>query len=138
MRSSRPEASLGIGRALTLIEVLASLAIVGGAVTLMLVVNANSLMRLSEGDLQLDAQSLARELIAGWTLAGEDVTQAGSGTVDGLDDWSWARWSEEAEIASDVNVRKVFLELRYGQPSDSRDWTRQFEWLVSNEQHRID
>ena len=138
MRLRRSETSPGIGRALTLIEVLASLTIVGGAVTLMLVVNANSLRRLAEGDLQLDAQSVARELIAGWALAEEEVTQSGSGTVAGLDDWSWARWSEEVEIAGDVTARKVVLELRYVQPFVSRKWTRQFEWLVNNERHRID
>ncbi len=117
---------------MTLIEVLAALMIIGGSVTTMLVTQSNALAQLETCRLQGTAQSLAKELIAEWTLEGTDVSSAEVGTFTNDKHWSWKRSATDTMVNGTVAATEITLEMRYVNP-DARTakWVREYRWLMA-------
>lgn len=122
-------------RGLTLIEVLASLTILGGAGVSMLLAQASAIDALHESALQIVAQRLARELKCSWDIDEVDQTTAASGAVEGYPEWKWVRSAEtflltDAHAAIHVTLRMIHETQGYHQ---SIAWTREYHWLIDDE-----
>lgn len=130
LRPHRPSKSL---RGLTLIEVIASLVIVGTCVSAMLVAQGDSLRRLADCDRQLMARNLAHELIAGWKLDGEDLRQPEAGQLEEFDGWCWRRSANEYEIIERITGTEITLciEKCPGRATTST-WSRCYSWLITD------
>jgi len=98
--------------ALTLIEVVAALLILGGSATAVLVAQADSVAHLETSRLQLTAQHAARELIATWKIEKEDLTLPATGVVPGASGWTWQRSSQQLSIAERASVRRTLRPSR--------------------------
>lgn len=121
----------GRRRALSLIEVIAALLILGGAIASMLTAQSQSLLRLRDARLELRAAHVARELLAVWEVDGVDVSVPDVGAVPGFDDWSWARTSVAVQDDRLGGVTQVHLELRFQERQDrATPWRRSFSWWV--------
>ncbi|MBI4716619.1 MAG: prepilin-type N-terminal cleavage/methylation domain-containing protein [Planctomycetes bacterium] len=121
-------------RSLTLVEVLASLAIMGSVLTTVLVAHARSLEQLRACELGLTAQDLARELHEGWLVAGEDVTVPATGTVDQAGQWHWERSAARLDGPEPLPATEITLLVTRCEPrSGAANWTRAYHWWVRNE-----
>lgn len=113
-------------RAMGLVEVLASLFLLGGAATSILVAQGMALEQVRNAALELEASELAHELIATWQLEGAKMTDPASGRFD-REGWSWRRQSIKEEILPDLVAPQVVLEIVHEQ--ERTLWVRQFAWL---------
>ena len=121
--------------ALTLVEVVASLIIIGGAVTAILVAQSVSLQQLHAGRLQMAAQHHAKELIAVWRIEEKSLEVPEDGTVKGHEEWSWSRAARRTELAGGVSATEITLEMACQDPhSRGKPWVREFVWLVRDEE----
>ena len=121
-------------RGMTLVEVLAATLIMGGAVTVALVAQANGLRQLRLADRTLVAQDIARELIAAWRIEEQDVSSPESGRVDGRDGWRWSRSVAEATLDGGLAVTEVTLRIEYHERRGrEQPWHRDFHWLERDE-----
>ena len=119
-------------RALSLVEVLASIMLVGGSVTGMLVVQARGMAELKEGRLALQADELAKEKLHEWQLTGEPLPESKTGGFSNLQRWTWRRESERAIIAPNLESTVVTLTLIRAGDRWERPWTRKYRWLESD------
>ena len=118
-------------RALTLIEVVASLLILGGSITALMVAQSNSLASLQDSRLQLAAQQMAKELIANWRIENEALTVPASGTVPDSAHWTWRRVAERVSVNEGVSVMEIILELVYTRPDrQAPSWIREYRWWI--------
>ncbi|MCP4589434.1 MAG: hypothetical protein GY842_01690 [bacterium] len=78
-------------RSLTLVEVVASLALLGGTVATLLVAQSGALEQLRAAQDRREAGALARGLLQDWRLAGEDLTAPAEGAWSDRPAWSWRR-----------------------------------------------
>lgn len=117
--------------ALTLIEVVAALVIMGSAVTTILVAQANAVQVVAESKFDLEACERATNLIASWRVSGADITREAKGGFDSAPNWSWRRTVAPWQGPSKRKFVQVALELRW---RDSKLWTERatsYSWLVS-------
>ena len=120
---------------LTLVEVLASLVIIGGSVAAILVAQSNCLQHIEASRLQLTARDIATELIAAWRLNGSDLSMDTRGEVEGMTGWAWRRSSQPSDVLKSVKVTEVKLEIIHRDPHlPGAVWVRSYFWLSSNEQ----
>lgn len=117
--------------ALSLIEVVASLVILGSAVTTLLAAYARNMANVKEAERQLVAHEIARELIAQWRVDEVDLTVSAQGAASNAAGWSWRRWAEPISLADAANLRQITVEVRH-QVHVDRDflWNRRYSWLV--------
>ncbi|MCO6437966.1 MAG: hypothetical protein J5J06_12815 [Phycisphaerae bacterium] len=119
-------------RGLSLVEVLAALVIMGGAVTSLLLVQARSVELVQDARLSLDAERLARELIAEWRLQKVELDTQDEGALE--NGWRWERTQRRADI-SEHNVA-LEITLRMEHVTDmyrGERWIREFVWLIRHE-----
>jgi hypothetical protein len=120
---------------LTLAEVLASLLIVGGSVTTMLVAQSNSLERINTCQRQLTARHIAHELITVWRLQAEDLVVSSSGRIAGLERWSWRRSAQQLRTADNMAAIEVTLKIIYTDPDRrTTPWVRPYRWLLTDDE----
>lgn len=117
--------------ALTLIEVLVALVIIGGSVTAMLVAQSNSLGALKGSEMELTAQHLAKELIATWAVDKEDLQSDASGGIPAHRAWTWRRATKRIALIEGTNATEVTLHVAFdsGIPR-AAPWRREFVWLI--------
>jgi Tfp pilus assembly protein PilV len=118
-------------RGLTLVEVVASLLIMGSAMAALLVGQSRSLRQIDEAEHQLTATLIARELIANWRLEGQDLMTAGSGEILNQPGWLWTRRGERRSMANDLFVSEVTLVIECRTEvlfAASRKW--EYRWLI--------
>ena len=119
-----------------MIEVVAALVILGGAVTTLLVAQARCVWHLRVSGWQLTARELAGELTAQWELDGKvDVREPAEGAVDGHPGWSWRRSSTTHTMHKGIRGHLVALEIIRNDNSDPIPWRRHFYWLVEDAIH---
>lgn len=119
---------------MTLVEVIASLVILGGSVTAMLVAQSASLDQMSTARRQLIARHEAQELIAVWRLSDADLSASANGAIEGLPGWSWRRSAERLNVTQEAELLEVTLEMVFQDPDGrSAAWVRPFRWLVKHE-----
>ena len=119
--------------ALSLIEVLASLLILGGSVTIALVAQSNSLVALENSRLQLIAQHAAKELIATWTTEDEILTEPACGTLPDTPHWTWCRASQRVSVSNGVAVMEITLRLLNAHPNhQAAPWVREYRWWIND------
>lgn len=93
---------------LTLIEVIASLAILGTLLTGMLLAKAQLTRQSVAAQRQLEAAEVADRLLTRWVMLEEAVPCPDAGVLEG---WRWTtRWLEEDGLA-EVASRRVRLEV---------------------------
>ena len=126
----------GYPRALTLLEVLAALTILGGAVTMMLHAQAQALEHLHQCRLQLIAQDIGKELKSGWSLDKVDLRTPASGTMPGMEGWSWSRSVQRMDVADGVSAVEVTLRIAYRKREElsATPWTCEYHRLIHHEQ----
>jgi Tfp pilus assembly protein PilV len=78
-------------RALSLIEVIASLVLIGGVVTALITMQARSLEQVRASRNQQTAAALAQELIVQWKLNSESDESPAQGRFDAIPGWRWER-----------------------------------------------
>ena len=119
---------------MTLVEVVASLMILGGSVTTMLVAQSASLEQMSAARLQLIAGHQAKELIATWRLEKVDLKAPTSGAFSDMQGWSWRRTASLTKIVDGIEFQEVTLTMIYKDPDRrSTEWMRSYRWLIRDE-----
>jgi prepilin-type N-terminal cleavage/methylation domain-containing protein len=122
---------------LTLVEVMAALIILGGAVTIMLVAQARSVNQFHAAQRSLSAGRIAGELLANWKLTGEDLTKAASGIVQNEPDWRWERYARPLMRFDDLDVTEVQLTLYHAANAGPISfWSRGFHWWIRTEKEQ--
>ena len=121
----------GIRRGLTLVEVLASLLILGGAVSMMLTAQMRSLEQVSRSRWGCEAEDLARELIADWQLAEADMASPEQGQIGDGETWRFDRMSRQVNIEDGASLSEITLTLtRRTGDENAEPWSRSFTWLM--------
>lgn len=115
-----------------MVEVLASLVLMGGALVSLLLTQAHSITRVQDVQMNLEAQRLSRELIAEWRLKKVDLRSPGHGTWE--HGWRWKRTHRQVDLAnhpvtSEITIRVEHLANR----QDGNVWSREFVWLIRHE-----
>ena len=127
-RSARPGGKRRA--AMTLIEVMAALVILGGAVTAMLAGLCRCMNGFAASQNQVSASRVAEELLARWSLEGVRTATEGAGPVTNFPEWSWRRSVNRTEVQEGVFATQITLELVRHSPDDPRQaWRREFHWL---------
>lgn len=116
-------------RALSLVEVLASVMIIGGAVTTMLVAQSRGIAAMQNGRFEMQARDLAKEVLVEWQQKNDTLADLVSGRFDGMQRWSWRRTSEKTTIAPKIEATMVTLTLIRAGDGRERPWIREFRWL---------
>jgi len=119
-------------RGISLVEVMASLLLLGTTITAVLVAQARSLRTISLANERMVAAELARELITGWQLDGTDVLVAASGQFPGRENWTWSRESTLREVQDQVRMREVTVRTEHARADGSVEpFSYDFVWLVN-------
>ncbi len=116
--------------ALTLVEVVASLLILGVSATAALVAQGQCMTALRTAHRQLQAEQIAAELIETWKLHGENIAIASDGVVNDVEGWSWRRASERQELPGASTTWAVTLTVMFGDPNTGAVWSRDYRWLA--------
>lgn len=98
-------------RALTLIEVVASLALVAASVTALLQVQSRVLVQLHSLREQQTASDLARGLIMEWRLQDSSLPIADRGEFQSEPGWSWTRTVEPYWAAQKLPLDRIELRI---------------------------
>ena len=128
-------------RALTLIEDLAALALMGGTASAMIVAYTRALHQIHETRLRRQAFERAHEQIVQWTLDKEpleynadgrfeDTTNQGSrdSTIQGQ--WFWTRTVRRVRVTPATDMHEITLTLRLEREGQPRTRLAQVVWLV--------
>jgi hypothetical protein len=118
-------------RGLSLVEVVAALLILGGAITVMLVAQSRAFIGLKSSHLELTALHLAKDLIATWDIEKPDAVQSASGTFPKEEGWSWRRSSRPLADEDMSGMVEITLELCFaGRESQKKPRCRKYVWLA--------
>ncbi len=98
-------------RSLTLVEVVASLALLGGTIVGLLTAQARALQQLKATQRQRQAALLAEELVTHWQLCGERLAEPAQGLFEGQPAWSWTRSIEPPDVEDPPGLFRVCLEI---------------------------
>ena len=117
--------------AMTLVEVMASLLVLGGAITGILLADSRSVAQIHAARQQIDAAEVARELVVNWRIEGVDLGAPSSGRARPDERWTWERTSGPRFIHEQIRMVEVVLRLRF-QPTGQSDRTVDYEyhWLI--------
>jgi type II secretion system protein I len=114
---------------LTLVEVLAALALLAGAVTTLLLTQSRTLQQQTTSRQQCEASRLAEALLQQWQLEGEDLSLPGEGDFSNQSGWSWRRSVGEQSTGDSTRLLRVHLEIICAQATE-RQTVVEYEWLV--------
>jgi Tfp pilus assembly protein PilV len=118
-------------RGLSLVEVVAALLILGGAITVMLVAQSRALMALKSSHLELTALHLAKDLIATWDIEKPGAVRSASGTFPKEEGWSWRRSSRPLADEDMSGMVEITLELCFsGIESQEKSRCMEYVWLA--------
>lgn len=113
-------------------EVLAALVIMGGAVTSLLLVQARSVEQVQGARLSLDAERLARELIAEWRLQRAELDTQDEGALE--NGWRWKRTQRRVDISEHAVASEITLRIEHVTDMHRGErWIREFVWLIRHE-----
>lgn len=98
-------------RALTLIEVVASLVLVATTVTALLAASGRSLEQLHSAREQQTASVLAKELINQWILEAPAEGEATEGHFHGYPGWRWTRQSAPYPWLTETTLEELTLTI---------------------------
>ena len=115
---------------ITLVEVMASLLILGTAITGIVVAQARSLRQVHSAGQQIAASRIAEELIVTWRMEAVDVTAPDSGTVTSDERWSWRRTSERRAITASAFMAEVVLVLAFEDETGAVE--HEYRWLTDD------
>jgi len=96
-------------RALSLIEVVASLALLAASATALMVAHARSLEQISATRDQAAASVLAENLIAAWRLDPDSDLDDCRGLFDSKPSWRWKRTREPCDLAMRPGLFEITL-----------------------------
>lgn len=114
---------------LMLIEVLAALVLLGGAVVGMLVAQGRCLRQLDDARRKGTAAHLASELLDHWQLHDDVALVSDEGVFEGHPQWSWRRTAQATTVAETVEMTRVVLEI-FQRPTDAnRQLAIVYQWL---------
>lgn len=113
-------------RALTLVEVVASLVLMASVVSALLVAQGKLLRHLRFSEDQKLAAVLAEELIASWAL---ESPIAPEGIFEDHPGWSWARRTSTTPLVSDPLVEEITLDIVQKWPSGEERRLASYQWL---------
>jgi len=113
------------------VEVVAALALLGGAVAALILAQSRSLRQLSSADQRYQAARLARGLIQQWQLAGADVAEPGEATCTDHSGWYWRRAVQEEENARAGRLVRVQLDIVHTDARGAAGVVASYVWLES-------
>jgi Tfp pilus assembly protein PilV len=116
-------------RGLSLIEVVASLVLVGTTVTALLEAHGRSLDQLHAIRTQQSASSLARELINQWKLDPAAGRLAVEDTFPSRSGWRWTRIALPFGSASQVELQEVTLRIYQTDGQGREKLVTSYTWL---------
>jgi type II secretory pathway pseudopilin PulG len=117
-------------RAITLVEVLASLMLIGTVGASMLVAQSRAVKHIRQADLSLVGAHMAGELIATWRLNQPQQRDA-DGEVPGAEGWWWSIRTEPRALTTRLTVTEAVLNLRYRNANEPGEfWEREYRWVV--------
>lgn len=105
--------------AMSLVEVLAALALLGTCVVTLLWAQTAAIRSLQTARTKAAAASVAEEMIVNWELENEDMRVSAEGPVEGQEGWRWQRtagtrsWIEDVRMAE---IRLTITRLRESEP----------------------
>jgi prepilin-type N-terminal cleavage/methylation domain-containing protein len=97
---------------LTLVEVLAGMALLGTFLAAALVAGARLTAQRGDAERRLEALRVADELLEGWWRDVDNFPRHGEGRVSGRVTWHWTTRPVESEAARAIGCDVVALELR--------------------------
>jgi hypothetical protein len=99
------------GAGLTLIEVVAGLALLGGLLVTILLARGRFVTRGRDVDRSLEACRLADELLERWWQDRRKIPRNGAGEIPGRYGWRWRTRIVDNEDAADLGARAVAVEI---------------------------
>ncbi len=128
-------------RALTLIEVLAALALMGGTASAMVVAYTRALHQIHETHLRRQAFERAHEQIVQWRLDNEPLDHNAEGrfentTSEGLPDttiqgqWIWTRTVRPVRVTPTTDMHGITLTVLLEREDQPRTRLAQVVWLI--------
>ena len=122
-------------RGLTLLEVVASLALVATTAVVLLEAQGNSLAQLRTLGEQERAAELAGELITSWRLDPQALTASSEGDFDAHPGWSWRRTSIPLPLGNAITLREVTLSVFHTDARGTRTQVLQYTWVERVREH---
>lgn len=120
-------------KGLTLIEVVASLVLMAGVVSALLLAQGRLLGQLRSIEEQELASDLAHELIAQWKL---EPPTASQGEFEEHRGWSWARVEATTMLVRDPLVREVTLQITHRTIDGTEHMIARYQWLEKKDEER--
>jgi hypothetical protein len=115
-------------RALSLIEVVASLVLLATTITALLLAQSQSLRQVRDIQEQETADVLAGEIMATWRIEERQHSDVEDGVFDGRPQWRWERRSQPYPLSHDLALREVVLEVWHHDGIGDR-LVRELTWL---------
>lgn len=114
--------------AMTLVEVLAALTLLGTSVVTLLQAQTRSVQALQTAKTRSVAAVIAEELIAEWELTNEDMLAPAEDWIEDHDGWRWQRTAETRLVGDAVEMVEVRLEI-VRTTQDNGEVLAVFAWL---------
>lgn len=110
---------------LTLVEVVAGMALLGTFLAAALVAGAKLTAQRGEAERRLEATRLADELLEGWWRDVDNFPRHGEGRASGRVTWHWTMRPVENEAARKLGWETIALELRPASTVTDKDAERE-------------
>ena len=128
-------------RALTLIEVLAALALMGGTASAMVVAYTRALHQIHETRLRRQAFKRAHEQIVQWTLDNEPLDHNAEGRFENTTNqdsadtthsgpWFWTRTVRLVRVTTTTDMHEITLAIRLEREGQPRTRLAQVVWFI--------
>ena len=99
-------------RGLTLLEVVAAIAILGSLLVGLVMAKAAHTRQIAASRRQLEGARLADDLIASWWASGQPVQSGRTGTIGADGQWAWETRAVDNSEIEKLGARVVRVELR--------------------------
>ena len=121
-------------RALSLIEVVASLALLATSATALMVAHARSLEQISATRDQAAASALAGNLIATWKLDSDSDLDDCRGLFDSKPSWRWKRTCRPCDLAMRSGLFEITLTVLRADVSGAEQVLATYTWLERDDE----
>lgn len=129
IRLGRRSVSCFRRRAMTLIEVLAALVLLGGVIVTVLVAQSRSLTQQTAAERQRRATQLAENLLVRWRLEGIATIEPDRGSFEHEAGWCWQRDVRRRVLLGDLEMKEVVLTILKAGPDHGDEELLQLTWL---------